>query len=452
MGAVSIATWGRISIKLNDTWSEPAVDMLIQVSSAGTKKSSLAKHLRAPFDIYCSQANEMFDERSKNAKEKKRLVTKTSDSRSRKKIEAALKESALMEQEDELALLQQTIAETAQFNCHLAQSVEFPPRVQLLVDKGTSFQLAATLSEQGECQGCITAEGNMVSSKLISSPEAASLFLRCHTQEPYVYENAQKQINLTHPALPMINLVQPVVACKLYGDGFLNENGVTARFVPYFHLGASSVSPGYDLKDGLTTYNSKIAKLLQLYHTQNKDAPLYEVGVTPDALALIKQFEHDIRYNVIPNMPEAAVPCMLKAHGQAVRLVADSHAWNNEQPHLHPINAEEMQIGIDLVRASFSHIAYAYSPMGLVAHSVARKVLESLGNVTDLWEQNKLITDGIDSTTLQQRIGCKSKVVNNALRLLEKHNYLAVYDDATNNLKVALHPNFYNYIKFLQKH
>ena len=102
-----------------------------------------------------------------------------------------------------------------------------------------------------------------------------------------------------------------------------------------------------------------------------------------------------------------------------------------------------MQAAIALVRASVSHIKYAYSPMGLVAYSVARKILESLGNVTDLWEQNKLIADGIDSTTLQQRIGCKSKVVNNALRLLETHNYLAVYDDATNNLKVALHPNFY---------
>lgn len=55
------------------------------------------------------------------------------------------------------------------------------------------------------------------------------------------------------------------------------------------------------------------------------------------------------------------------------------------------------------------------------------------------------IGNGIDSTTLQQRIGRKSKDVNNALRLLEKHNYLAIYDDATNNLKVVLHPYFYNF-------
>lgn len=452
LAATSIATWGRIVIKLSDTWSEPAVDMIIQVSSAGTKKSSLAKYLRVPFNNFCSQANEMFDERSKNAQEKKRLSIKTSNIRSRKKIEAVVKEGAAMNQEDELTLLQHTIAETAQFNCHLAQSVEVPPRVQLLVDKGTSFQLAVTLSEQGECQGCITAEGNMITSRMICSLEAANLFLRGHTQEAYVYENAKKQINLAHPALPMINLVQPVVACKLYGNESLNENGVTARLVPYFHQGTNYMPYGLNLEKDIVAYNSKIASLLQLYHTQDKDARRYEVGVTPDALALIKQFEHDIRYNEIPNMPDAAAPCMLKAHGQAVRFAWDIHAWDNEKPHLYPINAEEMQAAITLVRASFPHVKYAYSPCGLVANSVARKILKSLGNITDSWERNKLLADGIDSTTLQQRIGCKSKEVNNALRLLEKHSYLAVYDDATNNLKVVLHPNFFSYVIFLKNY
>ncbi|MTJ92341.1 MAG: DUF3987 domain-containing protein [Desulfovibrio sp.] len=444
LASVSIATWGRINIKLTDTWSEPAVDMIIQVSSAGTKKSSLTKHLRAPFNLFCSEANEMFEELSKNAKEKKRLASKATGSRSRKIIEAALKECATMEQKDELDFLQRAIDEAAQFNCNLAQSVEITPPVQILVDKCTSFQLAAALSEQGECQGCITAEGNMIASRMLCSPEDAYLFLRGHTQEPYVYENARKKINLAHPALPMINLVQPVVASKLYANEFLNENGVTARFVPYFHQGSILAPYGFNMGDGLAAYNSKIKSLLHLYHTQDKNAPRYEVGVTPDALELVKNFEKHIRYNEIPIMPEAAAPCMLKAHGQAVRFAWDIHAWNTDQPHLHPINAEEIQTAITLVRASFSHIKYAYSPLGLAAYSVARKILESLGNVTDFWEQNKLIADGIDSTTLQQRIGCKSKEVNNALRLLETYNYLAVYDDATNNLKVALHPNFYD--------
>lgn len=451
MGAVSIATWGRVSIKLDSSWSEPAVDMLLQVSGAGTRKSSLASHLREPFNLFCAQLNENHEERLRNAKEKKRLTAKATERRSRAIIEAALEEGAALGQKGELAVLQRAIDAAAQFNCSLSQAVEIRPQAQLLVDKGTPFQLAVTLSEQGECQGCITAEGNMITSRMICSLEAANLFLRGHTQEPYVYDNAKKQINLTHPALPMINLVQPVVACKLYGNEFLNESGVTARFVPYFHHGTNFTLHGFNPENSLASYNSKIANLLQLYHTQDKDAPRYEVGLTPDALAFIKQFENDIRYNVIPNMPEAAVPCMLKAHGQAVRFAWDIHAWNNEQPHLDPINVEEMQAAITLVRAFFSHIKYAYSPCGLVANSVARKILKSLGNVTDSWEQNKLIADGIDSTTLQQRISSKSKEVNNALRLLEKHNYLAVYDDATNNLKIALHPNFYSCASFLEE-
>lgn len=173
--------------------------------------------------------------------------------------------------------------------------------------------------------------------------------------------------------------------------------------------------------------------------------PRYQVGVTPEALTLIHSFEEEVRNEVISSMPEAAEPWLRKAHGQAVRFAWDIHAWNSDQPHLCSITEEEMRQGIDLVRANFPHVKYAYDPCGLVAYSVAQKILESLYRITDRWEQDKLIDDGIDSTTIQQRIGVKSKEVNNALQLLDRHNYLVVYDDASNNLKIALHPYFYDW-------
>ncbi len=194
-------------------------------------------------------------------------------------------------------------------------------------------------------------------------------------------------------------------------------------------------------------YNRKITKLLGLFHTQDKNAQRFQVGVTPEALQLIKQFEDKIRWDVLPQMPEAAQPCLLKAHGQAVRFAWDIHAWNHDYPHLYPITEAEMQQGIDLIYASFPHIRYAYDPCGLTAFGTAKKILESLKKITDRWEQDKLLEDGIDSTTIQQRIGVKSKEVNNALQLLDKRNYLAVYDDATNNLKIALHPDFFDYVQ-----
>ena len=70
--------------------------------------------------------------------------------------------------------------------------------------------------------------------------------------------------------------------------------------------------------------------------------------------------------------------------------------------------------------------------------------MASLNNITDRWEQDKLLDEGIDSSTIQRRTGLKSEPTNNALLLLDEHNYLAVYDDATANLKVVLHPYFFD--------
>ena len=329
--------------------------------------------------------------------------------------------------------------------------------VRLLVDKATSFQLAVALSEQGECQGCITAEGSMLQGKLLRTNEVANLFLRAHTQESYLYENAKKRIDLSHPALPMVNLVQPEVAAKFYSNETLNEMGATARFVPYFYEseneGGSILREGafddYDenyaaqISASTANYSNVVIRLLNTYHSQDKNAPRYQVSVDPEALALIRDFEHEIRHHVIPGMPEAAKPCLLKAHGQAVRFAWDIHAWSHELPHTVPITAQEMKQAIELVDATFEYIRYAYDPCRLQAYLHAQKILESLNNITDRWEQNKLLNKGIDSSTIQRRTGLKSEATNNALRLLDECNYLAVYDDATANLKVVLHPDFF---------
>lgn len=444
-GAISIATWGRVTIELSEAWSEPTVDMIIQIAPSGKRKSSLAKHLRDPFIGFCSQANAGYEERTKNNKEKSRLSRKAAEARSRRKIEAVLDRANYASQSEELATLKEAIDEAAHFNLDLMPRPGTDARVQVVVDKGTTFKLSSILSEHGECQGCITAEGNMLSSKMVGSLEAADLFLRGHTQEPYVYENAKMRINLAHPALPMVNLVQPVVARKFYGNQTLNENGVTARFVPYFHLDAAPATQRFNLEVSLEAYNAKITQLLQMFYTQDRAAQRYRVGVIPAALRLVHRFEDVVRSDVIPYMPEAAEPYLRKAHGQAVRFAWDIHAWNNEQPHLCPITEEEMQQGIDLVRATFPHVRYAFDPCGFVVQGVAQEILESLYRITDRYEQERIITEGIDSTTIQQRIHVNAKETNNALRFLDRHNYLAVYDDATNNLKVALRPDFFAY-------
>lgn len=462
LGAVSIATWGRVTINLGNHWSEAAVDMLLQVSPSGTRKSTLVRELRIPFEQHCTKVNEGHEERIKQARTEQRLLKKAAAKLVHKKIEGTLnQESPSMGANmctDDVEKIKAAVRETVAFGEKLMSDCENTREpVRLLVDNATSFQLAVGLSEQGECQGCITAEGSMLQGKLFRTNDVANLFLRAHTQEPYVYENAKKRIDLSHPALPMVNLVQPEVAAKFYSNEMLNGMGVTARFVPYFYESENeggsilreAAFDGYDenyaaqISASTANYSNVVIRLLNTYHSQDKNAPRYQVSVDPEVLALIRDFEHEIRHHVIPGMPEAAKPCLLKAHGQAVRFAWDIHAWSHELPHTVPITAQEMKQAIELVDATFEYIRYAYDPCRLQAYLHAQKILESLNNIIDRWEQNKLLNEGIDSSTIQRRTGLKSEATNNALRLLDEYNYLAVYDDATANLKVVLHPDFF---------
>ena len=90
LGSVSIATWGRVSIKLTPEWSEPAVDMLLHVSGSGTRKSSLASFLRIPFEQYCAQANDGVEIRMRHQKRELTLLKKAAEKRAHQKIVQAL--------------------------------------------------------------------------------------------------------------------------------------------------------------------------------------------------------------------------------------------------------------------------------------------------------------------------------------------------------------------------
>lgn len=90
LGSVSIATWGRVSITLTPEWSEPAVDMLLHVSSSGTRKSSLASFLRMPFEQYCAQVNDGAEIRMRHQKRKLTLLKKAAEKRAHQKIVTVL--------------------------------------------------------------------------------------------------------------------------------------------------------------------------------------------------------------------------------------------------------------------------------------------------------------------------------------------------------------------------
>ena len=59
LAAFSIATWGRVKVRLDSEWEEPAVDMLIQMAESGKTKSAPIRLLRRPFEAFAANYNEL---------------------------------------------------------------------------------------------------------------------------------------------------------------------------------------------------------------------------------------------------------------------------------------------------------------------------------------------------------------------------------------------------------
>lgn len=454
LGTMSIATWGRLGAQLTPHWFEPQIDMLLHVSPSGTRKSALVTTLRFPYDVFCTEANKDHKKNALRLKVEAQQMNKAADKLVSKQVDALVKNmygisNANFQYNKDIEGFRNSINQATALKLDITKDANdaIKPPVQLLIDDATPYKLGISMSEQGECQGCITAEGSMLGSKLLNSSGVTGLFLRSHTQEPYVYENARKTISLSHPALPMINIVQDTVAVKFYNNDMHNEIGVSARFVPHFRSKHCTIIKEQISDDAFTFYNNKISQLLKLYHTQDKNAIRYKISVESRALRLINDFKDSIKYYIIPDMPKEAEPCLRKAHGQAVRFALDIHAWNHDQPHTTSITEQEMEQGISIVENSFEHIRYAYDPCGLIAFKTAQKIVQSLMRINVRHERNCILNKGTDSSTIQRRIDVKSKEVNNALILLDRHNVLAVYDDATNNLKVVLHRDFFNFFR-----
>lgn len=443
LSCISIATWGRVSVRLDKNWLEPTILMLMQVSSAGTKKSAAAAILRKPFDDFSSNKNIGREQEIQLNSKQSTLIEKAVDKLISKKIQDIIKEDGI--NTNTLESVKNIIeTDTTTIQNHLAPSKN-KTIIRPLIDNATSFGLCKSLSEQGEFQGCITAEGSMIQSNLLDKKSAPTLFNRAHMQEPYVYLNAKAKIEFKHPALAMVNFVQSSIAIDIYKNNRLQDLGVTGRIIPYFHNKNNVTTSGMPSNKGINIYNQAIIHLLNEYHTQDADAERFEVAVAPDAYSLIKGFEQEIAQSIIPTMPSSAEPCLRKLHGQAVRFAWCIHACLYDKAHLVPITAQKMSQAIELCKCLLPHIHYAYDPCGLQAYDNAIKVIECLRRINTNLGYHHLQTEGIDSRTIQQRSHIKATDLNNALDLLQKHNALAILDNGDRSPKVVLHPQFFNF-------
>ena len=428
---VSVATWGRIDVQLEPSWHEPCVDQVVGFGLSGIRKSAGISKLVKPVEVFQDKLRNEFEgiaakqlEKHNRLKKIKRAfdtgARKTLIGFTREEIEAVLEDCEEFERSIE----------------GLAEKPLATPN--LLLSSTTEFGLLQQLTEQGECQAAVSAEGGMLMSLFLKTGD---LILKTHTKEAHSYRTGKGAYSLKNPALPMCCLSQFEVAKKLYSDDSLRQLGGTARIIPFFHFPSIPVSFDQPNSAALQEYDKKITSLLNLFFTQDPNAKRCTLSVDPGAFNAIKRFEAEVQMKIQDD--EDVAPWLRKLHGQAVRFASDIHAWNNATSWCSTISEVEMLQGIELAKISIPHAGFALSPFGLRAYLDAKKIVKSLLGIGTVNEQHEILSKGTTTTAIRQRTGISTNRINNALQYIANHYLVFPYDDGTGNRRVVLHPNFF---------
>ena len=173
-----------------------------------------------------------------------------------------------------------------------------------------------------------------------------------------------------------------------------------------------------------------------------------EIGLSEQGEKVIYEFGEIVKRDIRPKMPVSGHPYCDKSCGLAARLAFAIHAWNNVDPLDGNITAEEVKQACDIVYETFHHALHAYSPTGLRAYPGAVRIINTLLNI-NYEERNHIISHGLDSRRIENRIKLSREEINGSLRFLEFHNALSIYDDSSPNLKLHVHRDFFRF--FSQK-
>lgn len=437
LGAISIATHGRVDIQVDDGWVESTSLMIVQANKPGTQKSRLISQLRKPFDDFLdAKQGELEKELPSDAT---KLLKSTLDKKLRAKLAKIIDENGITPEQVKRCYEEaknQTQA-TADFDKTL--NIVMP---RVLVDTTSPYSLCKILSEQGESCGCLTAEGDLINSLLLKKNRNIAFVNKLYNQEPYETSTARNNLSLKHPAFSMVNFIQPSLMTKLFTDSELNELGTTARLLPFFHGQGpfqQRCSP-FSFSRASSLYRNAIERLLSLYHSQDTNATRYKVGLEVSAIEELEKFRQEVSFYLQGVNDRKSESAYRKLHGQAVRLAWAIHAWNYDQPHTTPITRKEIEQAIHLCRILAMHIGYAYSPTGLQAYEDAIKIIQNLKKVNFPMRNGSLGQEYTDSRTIQSRTHVKAEQVNNALELLHNCNWIRIIDNGKRSNIIIRNP------------
>lgn len=447
LGATLIAVRGRVWVRINRNWREFAVSMHLQSAPSGFRKTQFVEMLQRPFKTYMEQKNLAYSASRKTDEEKNSITTQVATALCKGRIKAVVSknlEGSLPDLSEIDAIINNCVEEKA----HIMSLKRYVPYACcLFVNKCSTPKALELLIENGGCLGCITDEADMLTSTLLNPQHGIpSLVLHGHTGQYFSEQNCRKAMTFQQIALPMVHIVQPHEMALLYSNGRKIEQGLVARFVPFFY--DTSEDPVEIGEGAFDDYFSVISGLLEKFYSQDCQVEPLEIGLSEKGENVIYEFGEIVKRDIRPKMPVSGHPYCDKSCGLAARLAFAIHAWNNVDPLDGNITAEEVKQACNIVYETFHHALHAYSPTGLRAYPGAVRIINTLLNI-NYEERNHIISHGLDSRRIEQRIKLSREGINDSLRFLEFHNALSIYDDSSPNLKLHVHRDFFRF--FSQK-
>lgn len=447
LGATLIAVRGRVWVRINKNWREFAVTMHLQSAPSGFRKTQFVEILQRPFKIYMKQKNLAHSTSRKADEEKNSMTTQFATALCKGRIKAVVSEK-LEGSLPDLSEIDAIINDCLEEKAHIMSLKRYVPYdCCLLVNKCSPPKALELLKENGGCLGCITDEADMLTSTLLNPQHGIpSLVLHGHTGQYFSEQNCRKAMTFQQIALPMVHIVQPHEMALLYSNSRKIEQGLVARFVPFFY--DTSEEPVEMDEGAFNDYFSVISRLLEKFYSQDCQVEPFEICLSEQGEKVIYEFGEIVKRDIRPKMPVSGHPYCDKSCGLAARLAFAIHAWNNVDPLDGNITAEEVKQACDIVYETFHHALHAYSPTGLRAYPGAVRIINTLLNI-NYEERNHIISHGLDSRRIENRIKLSREEINGSLRFLEFHNALSIYDDSSPNLKLHVHRDFFRF--FSQK-
>ena len=435
--AVAMAVRGTTAVTLDAEWREKIVEMALHVAPSGSMKSKIASLMTEPFLAFQRKYNALDVSEAQLQKEYNRQLDRYS-----KRIESVEMKDVLACQDEAVRL--KMLRDMAEHRTQILSGRKKRQKLRLFIDHVTSAGLEKVLQEQDECIAIFSTEGDFLTSKRFTSSSGPEILKKSHAGESFLSLDFHKSVELDSPTVNLVNFMQPGIAQKLYSNHHFAEDGLLARFIPYFYT-EQQPNGRHDISQGKAFYNATIQVLLEASQTLRRQKLELVLSASQDAYVLLKNFEAELAARA--DYPKKMEGFVAKAHGQAARFATEINLWK-QAAQGGPLNAiqldrDDAQAGIALMRCALDHAQYAFDSSGLMAHENAVKILASLWNIAPEFRV-EFLQEGISSRTLQIRTGIHAKEIGDAFNNLCYGNFARVIDFGHSEIRLALHPDFYN--------